>query len=115
MSETKTNLLPEEAFALRQALGAEPALRDFIAKSLEDASVTRERTGVGFFATVTFSRQLPPTEAEQWDWNFSHLAMPNGGSFICWKESSTAIGLEAVSHEGDWPATFRSDEFTSLD
>lgn len=112
---SETCLLPEEAFALGQALGAEPALRDFIAESLEHASATRERTGVGFFVTVTFSRELPPTEFQQWDWNFSHPAMPSGGSFICWKESSTALGLEAVSHEGEWPTAFSPGDFTSTD
>lgn len=104
-------LLPEEVFALSKAVESQATLAAFVKRLLGQATVIRKRSDVGFFATVTFPEALPDTEQNQWDWNFRHSDMPNGGSFICWREEPNALGLEAVSFVDSWPKQFEADRF----
>jgi hypothetical protein len=104
----------EERFALAMLFHGNDAMSDFIEHCLSTASVEREDSGVGFFATIRFPRSLPDTERNQWDWNFVHKGLTHGGSFICWREGDRAITLEGVSHHGDWPSIFDVSDFCAL-
>ena len=105
-------VLPEEEFALRKVFADHPTMDAFIQRLLPSATVVRERTGVGFFATFTFPESLPDTGQKQWDWNFQHPEMRNGGgSFICWQEEPNALGLEAIALVGTWPSRFEPEAF----
>jgi len=101
-----------ELFALERLFsGAEP-ICEAIRRGLGGAIVVeRSLTGVGFFSTIRFVTSLPESEQRQWDWNFSHSKLPNGGSFMVWREGADVIELEAVSHFGDWPMTFNASDF----
>ncbi len=108
------SVLPEETFALCRVFASHPTMNAFIQRLLATAEVVRERSGVGFFATFTFSEPLPCTSENQWDWNFKHREMQSGGSFICWREGPNALGLEGVSLVGSWPASFEPEAFTEM-
>lgn len=109
---TNASILDEEKFCLRNVLLNEPDLSEFVDRNLASATVVRRRSQAGFFATVTFREVLPETARAQWDWDFKHRGMSNGGSFICWREDPSALGLEAVAFDDDWPARFDPYDFS---
>ncbi len=102
----------EERYALSKLFQRDEPFSHWILARLDEADVLkRERTGIGFFSTIRFPSVLPESsDRPQWDWNFVHKKLSHGGSFICWVEGRDTIGLEAVSHYGDWPA-FNEDDF----
>jgi len=105
-------VLPEELFGIRRTLESEPGLRAFVEANVRTARIARERSSVGFFATLVFKEGLPATERAQWDWNFVHPDMPCGGSFICWREGTNSLVLEAVAFVGEWPKSLALESCT---
>src|SRR4051794_20746796 len=100
-------LEPQERFALLMLFAGTDPLATAVRANLVHAQVTERRsTGLGFFTTVKFMAPLPEADRSQWDWNFKHEALTHGGSFISWREDPNTLGLEAVSHHGDWPTQF---------
>jgi|GEM_PF-4339695 len=97
-----------ELFAMAMLFKDAGPLSSAVREGLASATVVeRKNTGVGFFTTIRFVEPLPAESAQsQWDWNFSHRSLSHGGSFIAWREGADCIGLEGVSHRGDWPVSF---------
>lgn len=103
-----------EQFAIAKLFGDADSFASAVRDGLASATVTeRTWTGVGFFATIRFLRPLPAESSQsQWDWNFLHRALTHGGSFIAWREGPDGIGLEGVSHHGNWPKDFDPADFS---
>jgi hypothetical protein len=105
---------PEERFALSRIFHEADDFSRAVVSALDRVEVVaRESTGVGFFTTLRFPAQLPESKRAQWDWNFTHRALPYGGSFVCWLEGADSLLLEAVAHEGSWPESFQPEEFAT--
>jgi hypothetical protein len=102
----------QEKFALSMLFNGADPFSAAVLKQLDTAEVTERRsTGVGFFTMIHFADPLPDAERAQWDWNFAHNGLSHGGSFMSWRESAETIGLEGVSHHGEWPGTFDPSDF----
>jgi hypothetical protein len=107
-------LSAQERFAIAMLFKDSDPFCSAVREGLAAAEVVeRKFTGVGFFTTIHFTEPLPTgSERSQWDWNFSHRKLSHGGSFMGWREGTDRIGLEGVSHHGDWPEVFEPLEFS---
>ncbi|WP_155500186.1 hypothetical protein [Comamonas testosteroni] len=101
-----------ELFALKMVFNGPGALEKSVCAQLSLIEViSRVDTGVGFFSTFRLQYPLQEISQRQWDWNFAHLNLSHGGSFMCFIESEEIIELEGISHNGNWPKIFNPEDF----
>lgn len=107
-------LTKEERFAVTMLFRGRSNFELAVLDGLKKAQVSeRKFTGVGYFSTILLGFDLPPlAEKNQWNFNFDHKLLDCGGSFIAYCELPSIVELEAVSHDGSWPAAFSPDLFS---
>ena len=105
----------EERFALEKIFHGDSDFDRAVVDQLQMVEVVeRDMTGIGFFSTVRFPGHLPDNRGRlQWDWNFNHRDLSQGGSFMASYEEPDIIELEAVAFYGEWPLSFDADAFSA--
>ena len=101
-------LLDEELFGLVFTLGENLNIQFDSADVLE-----RNRTGVGFFATIELSMPFPDVNKGQsyWEKNFEHRRLPYGGCFMVSLVAPDVLEIEAIAFESSWPEPYDRNEF----
>ena len=108
------NLTNEEIFALNMLFRDKSIFSESILSQQDRVKVLeRQGTGVGYFTKIEFPEPLPKCiDKKILDWNFNHVNLKYGGSFIVYYSPPNLIELEAVVHDGLWPNNFDKNSFS---